>query len=210
MTIADYGITPKDEYVIAKIMKCTDKYDYYINFNRNKEITSDNVEGDNIILVIRVPSFTYTDSELIIRLGVSEEYVKKALLGGNFLAIKYKSLQVDTSPISATVQISRYSKCKSDFDCNDFDPCTTSKCLNYDRYGNGMCSYSVLSCSECGTDVKVTLITNELENKIYWKIESKDYNRIIMASESNLKPLRSYSQLKCLTYGTCKFIVNYD
>ena len=31
-----------------------------------------------------------------------------------------------------------------------------------------------------------------------------------MASESKLKPLRSYSQLKCLAYGTCKFIANYE
>ena len=72
------------------------------------------------------------------------------------------------------------------------------------------CSYSTLLCSEYGTDVKVTLNTSELEDNIYWKIESKDYNRIIMASESNLKPLRSYSQLKCLAYGTHKFIVNYE
>ena len=63
--------------------------------------------------------------------------------------------------------MSRYSKCKSDSDYNNFDSCTTSKCFNYDRYGNEMCSYSALSCSECGTNVKVTLNTSELEDKIY-------------------------------------------
>ena len=92
VTIADYTIIPKDEYIITKIIKCTDKYDYYINFNRNKEIISDNTEGDNIILVIRVLLSTYIDLELIMRLVVSEEYVIKALLRSNFLAIKYKSL----------------------------------------------------------------------------------------------------------------------
>ena len=207
-SVVDYDIVAKNDYLLIKVTDSADKYDYFVNFNRQKGITIDSTEGDNMIIITKVPASTYEDSQLIARLGIGEEFVTKALIDGNYLAMNYKSLQVEESPIAATVRFNRYFKCRSDFDC-DHDHCSTYQCINYDRYGEGICSYTELACETCGTNINVTMITNELATELSWSVEYEDKNRIIMTSGNDLHPLTSYSQSKCIAYGRYKFLINY-
>ena len=209
VSIAEYDAAPENHYTIIQMIKCADKYDYFINFNRQRGITADDSEGDNIILVTRLPASTYADSTLIARLNIGEEYVTKALISGDLLAMQLKELLVDTSPLSAAVRINKYDKCKSDANCNDFDPCTTSQCVNYDRYGEGMCVYNHVVCDLCGTDVRVTHATNELTEYFSWRIEQTDKERIIMSSKANMNPNSKCINSKCLAYGSYKMFVTY-
>ena len=130
-------------------------------------------------------------------------------MGGNSLAIHYKSLLMDPSPMSASVRISKYLKCKSDSTCEDFDPCATSKCINYDRYGEGICSYSEIACDLCGTSMSTSFRTNEFPENLSWRIERADKNRIISTSKADLSVDTTYDESKCVAFGTYKFIVSY-
>ena len=209
-SITDYDMSPENEYLIIKVTGTAVKFDFFVTFNRRKGITIDNTEGDNMIMITKVPASSYGDSHLVARLGVGGEFVAKVLIDGNYIAINYESLQVEKSPISATARFSRYFKCRSDLDCDDFDPCSTSTCSNYDRYGEGVCSYSYLPCYSCGTNINVTLLTNQFPDEVSWKIERNDKNRIIMKSETGLTPDTSHSQSKCLAYGSYTFALNYE
>jgi hypothetical protein len=86
VSIAEYNIiTATDDYAIIKMTKCADRFDYYINFNRKTIMTADSSEGENNLLVTRMPSSSnYQDSQLIARLEKNEEYVTKALKGVSY------------------------------------------------------------------------------------------------------------------------------
>ena len=155
-------------------------------------------------------SSNYQDSQLIARLEKNEEYVTKALKGGKLIAIHFKSLSFDSSPAYAGVRISKYLKCRSDFNCNDYDACTTSKCTDYDRYGDGICSFSEVSCDKCGTQIMMNSTTNEFADYFSWEINDAGSNRIIMSSESTLSPHTTYSASKCLPFGDYSLVARYS
>lgn len=212
VSIAEYNIiTATDDYVIIKMTKCADRFEYYINFNRKTIMTADSSEGENNLLVTRMPSSSnYQDSQLIARLEKNEEYVTKALKGGKLIAIQFKSLSLESSPASASVKISKYLKCRSDFNCNDYDACTTSKCTDYDRYGDGICSFSEVSCDKCGTQIMMNSTTNEFADYFSWEINDAGSSRIIMSSEPTLSPHTAYSASKCLPFGDYSLVARYS
>ena len=206
--VAEYSmITATDDYVIIKVTKCADRYNYFINFNRKVGITADSSEGENNVLIIRLSRFSI-DCEI----GEGEEYITKALKGGKLIAMHFKSLSFDSLPVHASVRISQYPKCRSDSNCNDYDPCTTSKCINYDRYGDGICEFSEVSCNLCGTKIVMNSTTNEYADSLLWEIINTDYNRIFMSSETNLSPhtTRYYTESKCLPFGEYSLVATYS
>ena len=65
INVDNHNIVLENTYIIVRIMNCTNKFKYYVNFIQQKGITLDNVESDNIALVIRVPESSYEDSKLV-------------------------------------------------------------------------------------------------------------------------------------------------
>ena len=106
-SIVDYNQI-SNNYIIIKITQCANKFDYFINFNREVGITADNSEGHNMVLVTKTASSHYADSLLVARLQRDEEYIAKALKSGNFIAINVKSLSTDASPPFASVRVYVY------------------------------------------------------------------------------------------------------
>ena len=73
-----------DDYSITNT-KCSEKYDYFINFNRNVEMTADNAKGeDNMMITIMPSSSNHQDSQLIVGLDRGKEHIKKILKGRKF------------------------------------------------------------------------------------------------------------------------------
>jgi len=104
ISIADYNLI-SNEYIIIKITRCADKFDYFVNFNREVGITADNSEGHNMVFVTKATSSHYVDSFLVARLQEDEEYIAKALKSGNFIAINVKSISNNMSPPFASVRV---------------------------------------------------------------------------------------------------------
>lgn len=158
------------------------------------------------VLIEKVPSSSiYQDSQLIVRLDKSEEYVAKALKGGKLIAMHFKSLSLDSLPASASVRVSRHLKCKSDANFNDHNACTASKRIDCDRYRDGICSFSEISCNLCGTKITMTSAANKFSDCFSWELSDADSNRIIMSSDSTLSPHTTYSESICLAFGDCNF-----
>ena len=62
-----------DDYAIVKITKCAEKFEYFNNFNRKTGVTACDMEGNNNVLITRIPSSsTYQNSQLIAILDEGE------------------------------------------------------------------------------------------------------------------------------------------
>ena len=54
LSVARYDmIASKEVYTIIKITKCTNKFDYLMNFDSQASMTIESMEGDNKILVTK-------------------------------------------------------------------------------------------------------------------------------------------------------------
>lgn len=107
------------------------------------------------------------------------------------------------------MRISKYRKCKSDDHCNDYNDCTTLRCINYDRYKEGICEYTKIPCDLCGTNVVMNYSTNEFADHFTWEIDSKENNRIIMSSTTTLSPHTTYNETTYLPVGDYSLVVSY-
>ena len=196
---------------MIKITKCAGKFECLINFDRKIGATTDSSEDENNVMVTSTSSSSsHQDSQLIATLKTDEECVAKALKGGKLIVIDFNSLSIESYPISASVQISRYRKCKHDANCYDYDACTTSECVDYDRRDNGRCVYHNKTCDECGTNIIMSSTTNEFADHFSWEIINTESNRIFMSSESNLSPYTTYTESKCLPFGDYSIIARYS
>ena len=172
--------------------------------------TSDSAEGDNKVAITRkAVGNSHTDSYLIVRLDKEEEYIAKTLEGGKFAAVNVRSLSLAKSPKSASVRISRYLKCRSSANCNDYDSCTSDGCVNFDRYGEGICVYTPLPCDACGSNIKISSATNEFPESFSWELENMENKAIILSSGTNQEATTEYAESKCLAYGDYKLLFKY-
>merc|ERR1711862_867410 len=94
-----------------------------------------------------------------------------------------------------------------DEECDDFNPCTIDKC-EYRGTPLGMCEYSEMDCSSCGSAITMSIKTWEHPEHFSWKIENIDNKRIVM-SNSYLSAESEYSESKCLPFANYKLSVLY-
>ena len=199
-----------DDYTIVKVTRTANKFDCFLSFLIEMGITSDSAEGDNKVTITRkAVGNSCTDSYLIVRLDKEEEYIAKILEGGKFAAVNVRSLSLAKSPKSASVRISRHLKCRSSANCNDYDSCTSDGCVNFDRYGEGICVYTPLPCDACGSNIKTSSATNEFPESFSWELENMENKAIILSSGTNQEATTEYAESKCLAYGEYKILFKY-